>query len=202
MRLTLLPLLLLAACATPNAGTPAGSTAMGSNMPAARAAADFPPVLGSFRRSGAVTDYGAATGLGRSARYQRENGDFATVYLYDRGQRRAPEGPSSPDVVAELSATRAELQAVVAMGRYRSVQPAEAELLIERRSDGKPGMRCNNYNIVQGDGAATGDGVCVTVLNGQFLKVRSTAANGNPRRASLVAAELILAVQDAPSAAP
>ncbi|ONG51126.1 hypothetical protein BKE38_16655 [Pseudoroseomonas deserti] len=201
--LPLFPLLLLAACATPEAAAPQPGLATATAAPAAaapaaaRPAIDFPATLGSFQRRGEVTDYGAASGLGRAAGYHRANGDYATVYLYDRRQRRAPEGAMSPDVAAELQVTRQELDGVMALGRYRAVEPADPELLVERTRSGGPGLRCNNYRITQTHGGTTGDAVCVTVLDGQFLKVRSTAANGDPRRANLIGAELILAMQEA-----
>jgi hypothetical protein len=141
-------------------------------------------------------------GAGRSAAYQRANGDYATVYIYDGGQRRAPEGPAGPDVAAELKNAGAQLVLIGGIsGRNQSIQPAEPEFLVERSTSGKLGLRCQNFRTMRVGGSTVGDAVCLTVLNGQFLKVRATSANGDPRRAAAIGGELVLAMQDAPRVA-
>ncbi|WP_372621513.1 hypothetical protein [Falsiroseomonas sp.] len=131
-------------------------------------------------------------GLGVSVRYVPANGErmIATVYLYDRGQFRQPEGGDSPDVLQELRAAAAELNAVARMGRYRSVA-------FDTGMDVGP-IRCANFRIVQQDGATTGDSVCVTIQHGRFVKVRLTSwSPPDSTAAGIAAAGLTSTVLDA-----
>lgn len=203
----------LAAAALVLAGLfPAAADAQGTRdgvrdapLDAVRAVEALPAALGAYRRTGPVTDYerGSGNGLGASVRYVPANGDRAraTVYVYDRGQRRRPEGGASPDVAQELRAVSGEIDAMVQAGRYRSAS-AEGGTGVGRVSE--PGSaRCTGFRVLQEDGAPTGDSACVAVQDGRFVKVRVTTwAQPDPDAASGIAAALIQDVLRAQGGAP
>jgi hypothetical protein len=195
MRAALIALLLLTGCAAPNAPQTRATAGPSGASDAARDAGALPSELEPFRRTGEVTNLEllpGGAGLGASARYVPANGErmIATVYLYDRGQFRQPEGGDSPDVMQELRTTTAELNAMARMGRYRSVA-------FDTGMDVGP-IRCANFRIVQPDGATTGDSVCVTVQRGSFVKVRVTSwSPADSTAAGILAAGLTSMVLDA-----
>jgi hypothetical protein len=189
--------LLLAACA----GSPGGGGGTGPDAAAELTA--LPAELLSMRRVGTVTDYRQLTGdagLGASVRYEPTSGEnaIAMVYIYDRGQRRAPEGASSPEVEAELRQATGEILAVLRLGRFRAVKP-EAGITVSG-PDGLPGIRCAIFRIIQSSGQETGDGVCVTVRRGRFMKVRLTSAiSADPLITGVLASSFAMALIDAPA---
>ncbi|WP_338661333.1 hypothetical protein VQH23_13910 [Pararoseomonas sp. SCSIO 73927] len=190
-----LTLLLLAGCA--GAGGPGGVPAPASRPTPLEEARALPAEFDTFRRTGDVLDFEAqpgGAGLGAGVRYAASNGErtVATVYIYDRGRPRAPEGAASPDVPEELRATTAELNAAIRTGLYRSVKFSTA---IELGQRGAPAdLRCLNYSIIQRDGTPTGDSVCVTVLRGRFMKVRVSLFNpAEPVAAGVLAAAILQA---------
>lgn len=133
--------------------------------------------------------------MGAAARYTPATGEKvnATVYIYGRGQARHPEGGGSPDVMQEVRATAAELNALVRMGRYRSV--AFEGGMDVRATPTSGSVRCANFRVVQQDGATTGDSTCVTVQHGRFVKVRLTSWNPPELAfAGMAAAALVSAV--------
>lgn len=154
----------------------------------------LPSDLGSFRRVDPFIDYErqpGGSGLGASVRYVPRNGQKAraTVYVYDRGQRRGPEGAGSPDVAEELRAVHAELNVAVRVRMYRAVMP-DAPLTL-RTSDGVELARCATFRVVQANGAVTSDAACLGIQHGRFLKVRFTAEDApDPAAAGLAAAKL------------
>ncbi|WP_426958158.1 hypothetical protein [Muricoccus radiodurans] len=187
-------LALLSACAAP----PDAITAAQSPVQSMEA---LPREMAGFRREGFVVDYARQVGnpgLGASARYVPMSGErvIATVYIYDRGVRRSPEGGSSPDVDAELRSTLGEVQALVQLGRYRSFAP---ELAMSMSGPGGgTDLRCRNFRLGLGDGVITGDSVCVTIQGGAFVKVRvSSFQRQEPTAAGLMAASLLSAVVQA-----
>ncbi|WP_376094825.1 hypothetical protein ACE7GA_01880 [Roseomonas sp. CCTCC AB2023176] len=73
----------------------------------------------------------------------------------------------------ELRRTFAEVQLLTQAGRYRSaVMQAGMDVGAQ---NAPPGVRCLNFNLVQGDGTRTGDSVCVTIRQGRFVKTRVTS---------------------------
>ena len=193
--------LLLAALATPQAA-PRSQQVADYASPIATLQA-LPQQLDGFQRSGSLIDYAQRTGnpgLGASARYVPSSGErvAATIYIYDRGRPRQPAGANSPDVEQELHATAGELNAMVRAGRYQLTRP-EGGMNVGAPS-AADSAKCLTFTVTQGDGARTGDAVCVTVQRGQFLKVRVTSWNPpEPTAAGLFAVGLLKAVQSAPA---
>jgi len=152
-----------------------GEVAAGPSAPALAVAA-LPATLGGFGRDGEVVDFERrpnGAGYGASLRYTPRSGAraVATVFLYDRGARRAPEGGAGREVAEEMRVAVGEVGSLVRTGRYRSVsEGTEMELGAEAGR-----FRCATFEVIQGDGATTGDAVCLGVRQGAFLKVRVTA---------------------------
>lgn len=193
MRAMLLALLCVTACAAP------GGPEAQQRAPAEIVAA-MPQDLPFLAREGQVTDFEtnpATRGLGASVRYRGQRGleGVATVYVYDRGAPRGPEGGASPDVERELASTRAEVQAVVQAGRYRAVSG------FTPMAGGLPdGPRCLLFTLTQNTGAETRDAVCVTIRDRRFLKTRVTLRDQpDPRMAGMVADTLIREVSPRPA---
>ena len=151
----------------------------GASAPPVPTVAALPTEMAGLRRTGEITDYEVApggAGLGASVRYVSPPGAgrmVATVYVYDRRARQAPEGGGSPAVLDELRRTHADAQALTATGRYRAVTAPTGMDLGGR--DVPPDMRCFAFGVIQGDGTRTGDGVCVSVRGGRFVKTRVTS---------------------------
>ena len=189
--------LLLAALATPQAAPRSQQVAEYASPIATLEA--MPQQLAGFQRTGSLIDYAQRTGnpgLGASARYVPSSGEriVATIYIYDRGRPRQPEGANSPDVQQELGATTGELNAMVRAGRYQLAKP-EGGMNVGAPSNADS-AKCLTYTVTQGDGARTGDAVCVTVQRGQFLKVRVTTWDPpEPTAAGLFAVGLLKAAQ-------
>jgi len=158
----------------------------------------LPQQLGSFQSTGEFTDFEqrpGGAGLGVSMGYARKDGARATLYLYDRGRRRAPEGGQNPDLPAELAQTVRELTAAIGQGYYTAVTPVETNLLITGNGN-YPGIRCSNFRLTRNDGSQTGESVCVTVLAGRFVKARvSLRQSDDVQQATFAAIELMLEMQ-------
>jgi len=173
--------------------------------PEALAVEALPATLGGFRRTGPVVDFErrpGGAGLGASARYVPSSGErmIATVILYDGGQTRRPEGGGGPDVLQHLRAAGGDLNEMVRLGRYRAVEP-QGGMEVGGGTDGS--VRCSLFRIVQADGRATGDSVCMTVRNGRFVKVRLTVEDPpGPMGAGLIGSGLTSQVRDAQAVAP
>ena len=201
MRAATVFLLLLTGCAAP-AGVAGNNGAAGRTSGTALGTVEaLPAELAGFRRVPPVIDYdrdAPGRGLGASVRYEPANGEHmrATVYLYDRGQVRQPEGAGSPDVAEELRLAVAEVGASVRAGLYRAVRPG-AGMTGGQPSD--PGsVRCVTFQVVQRDGSPTADAACVAVNRGRFVKVRVTAWDlPDPAAAGVVAAGLLSQVERA-----
>ncbi|MBP0491269.1 hypothetical protein [Roseomonas indoligenes] len=168
-----LALLLLTGCA----GT--GDSAPASRSTPQEEGGALPVEFDGFRRVGNPLNFEGqpgGAGLGAGVRYAPANGEriALTVYIYDRGRPRAPEGGASPDVLDELRTTTAELNAAVRAGIYRSVKFNTGMNLGQGNVPTE--LRCLNFSMVQRDGTPTGDSVCVTVVNGRFMKVRLTVS--------------------------
>lgn len=196
-------LLLLAGCAAP--GAPDGAIAAASGTPL-QAIEALPAELGMLRRAGEAVDFErrpGGAGLGASARYLPANGERinVTVYIYDRGRLRGPEGGESPDVVQEVRSASAELNLAAQTGMYRSAKFDTG--LDLRRGSGPIEMRCANFRVVQRDGAATGDSVCVAVQGRRFVKLRLTMWNPpDPTVAGVMAMAVLSQVIAARAGAP
>ncbi|MCK8785803.1 hypothetical protein M0638_15595 [Roseomonas sp. NAR14] len=199
VRAALVPLLLLAGCASPDASAPGPVAGAPGVSAAARAAEALPPMLASFRRSGPVTDFEqrpGGAGLGAAVPYAPTGGErmAATVFIYDRG-RRPPDG-DGPEVAAEFRLAAAELDAAMRAGIYRSVSFANG--MGVRSAATARSFRCANFRITQQDGAPTGSSLCVAVQRGMFVKVRLTAWQPpDPGIAGIAAAALTAAVLQA-----
>jgi len=171
--------------------------------PEARAVEALPPVLGAFRRGGAVMDYErqpGGAGYGASVRYLPANGErmLVTVYLYDGGRPRGPDGARGGDLFRELASAAGELDETVRRGRYRAVEP-RGGMSVGEGTDG--GVRCNLFRIVQPDGRTTGDSVCMAIHDGRFVKVRVTAEDPpGETGAGLIGADLVSRVRNARAA--
>jgi hypothetical protein len=196
-------LLLVAGCAA--SGAPGGTNPTASGTPL-QAIEALPAELGPLRRSGAAVDFEArpgGAGLGASARYLPANGERinVTVYIYDRGRARGPEGGESPDVVQEIRSAAAELNQATQTGIYRS---AKFDTGLDMRTGRGPiEMRCANFRVVQRDGAATGDSVCVAVQGRRFVKLRLTMWNPpDPTVAGVMAVSVLSQVIAVRSGAP
>lgn len=193
-----LALLLLVGCAAPGAEGDKLSAATPQSAPqqsALQEAGALPEQLGPLRRNGPVLDFErqpGGTGMGAGLRYVPANGERITVsvYIYDRGRQRGPEGGDSPDLVEELRLSSAELGAAVRGGVYRSMK-LEAGMNLGRNA-APPDLRCTTFSGVQRDGARTGDSICVTVQQGRFVKVRLTVWNPpEPALAGLMAGAIL-----------
>jgi hypothetical protein len=167
-------------------------------LASAAQAQTFPQQLGSFRSTGDFTNFEQrpnGAGLGVSMRYGRKDGAYATVFLYDLGRRRAPEGGANPDVQAELARSMSETGAAVSRGYYRAVTPVETDMLLTGNGRA-PGIRCSNFRITNNDGRVTGESMCLTVLNGRFLKARvSLERSEDVQEATFAAIELMVEMQ-------
>ncbi|HEY8609949.1 MAG TPA: hypothetical protein VIL69_01510 [Roseomonas sp.] len=191
-------LLLLAGCA--GTGMKGEKASASLQQTALQEIEALPVELGPLRRTGAPLNFEAQSGgagLGASARYAPSNGEriAVTVYIYDRGQRRAPDGAESPEAVEELRKAAAELNLAARVGTYRSVKFNTGSTM--GRSGGSPAeIRCANFNLVQRDGAPTGDSICLTVQQGRFVKVRLTIWNPpEPILAGTMAAAILQSIR-------
>lgn len=176
--------------------------AQAQTSPAALAVAALPAQAQGFQRSGTPMDYDSQpgrAGLGAAQRYVPADGSraFATVFLYDLGQRRGPDGAGSPDAMQQLRAAAAEIEAQVRNGRLRSLAPAGG--LVVTAPGGTPRILCESGRAVQQDGSVTAEGLCVTIHRGRFAKLRLTSwVAGDPAQAGLLAAGLLTALLEAP----
>lgn len=179
----------------------AGAPPTGASF-AARALAALPVEIGQLRREGAVTDFEArpgGAGLGASVRLVPREGAGAldaTLFLYDRGDARRPDGGANPDLPDELRIAVAEMADAVARGVYREVEPVQ-ELQLGAGADGRPAARCVTFRVVHRNGTGSGDAACVTVHRAHFLKTRLTLwAAPDPTAAGLGAAALLVQARD------
>lgn len=201
IRIGLVALLLLAGCAAPGTRQTAPSpvTAPKTVLSPIAAIEALPAELNGFRRTIPIVDFETSpngAGLGASARYVPINGEriVSTVFIYDRGQHRQPDGGESPDVGLEIAAAHSEMNGMVRIGRFRTVTPGSAA---DFKSADKTTQRCASFSVVQQDGSPTGDAICVTINKGRFVKVRLTAWNVPDVGAGVMAGALLLAVVDA-----
>ncbi|WP_458094029.1 hypothetical protein [Roseomonas sp. WA12] len=200
--LAALALLLLAGCAAPGPDLSAGP-----QRTALQEVEALPAEFGMFRRNGPLLNFEAqpgGAGMGAGARYVPSNGErmAVTVYVYDRGRSRAPEGAGSPEVAGELRNSAAELTVAARAGLYRSVK-SETALTVGKA--GVPEASCANFSIVQRDGTRTGDSICLTIWQGRFVKLRVTIWNppesvlaGTLAAAVLINVRAILSGEGAP----
>lgn len=173
---------------------------------AARALAALPAEIAGLRRVGTLIDFeqhAEGAGFGAAAEYVpvEQGGQVAvTVYAYDRGRRRAPEGAGSPEVLEELRIAAHEVQAAVRLGRYAG---ATFETETTEGDPGRPAsLRCLNFRLRHEDGV-TADSVCVTIRRGMFLKLRLTHHESeDPAVAGEAAAGLLAALLKARGAQP
>lgn len=159
----------------------------------------LPMELAAYKRRPHVTDFEARgmAGGGASVNYDPMSGEpvVATVYVYDRGQVRQPEGGESPDVAQELQLSTIELQTLAQRGHFQSVQPDVG--MDVKDPSGAFRIRCATFRIGQKTGAMTGDAVCVTVRNGRFVKIRLTEGiTSEPAGAGMLASGFMSSVLD------
>jgi hypothetical protein len=200
MTRTLCLLLLGLAAALPGAAgaQPAAAIAAVQALPAEAA---------GFRRNGAPTDFdtqpgSAGRGLGAGQRYTPADGtrSVATIFLYDLGQARAPEGAASPEVRQQLRSAVSDVEARLRSGALRSLDPGGSLAL--NGTNGQPRILCEMGRAVQQDGAPTGEAVCLTIHQGRFAKLRYTSWTVlDPAAAGLATAALMAALLEAPAPA-
>jgi hypothetical protein len=201
----LLPLLALAACATPGAPTAPETTANAASRPSPLAVVQgFPQEFRFLKRAEPPFDYEARglSGLGASVRYAGINGmpGHATVYVYDRGLTLATEGADNPQALQELETSAAEIVALAQAGRLRDLGSAttqrddgpSSEILPAGPASGPGSIRCRAFGgTLTDNGIRVGEAVCVTVRDGRFVKTRVTVSH-RASSAFVMAAKLMI----------
>lgn len=168
-------LMLLAGCGAPPA-KPEVRASAGVNFRAEAALLDaLPAAIAGFERRGpAEPDPTPGMVTGALTRFARQ-GAFATLYLFNRGTTTVPEGPASPQAMAELRDTL--LAASVSLARVSPTPLAWQHFTIGNRQgqrSGGPELACARGVLTLPTGPRI-EMACVTGLDGRMFKIRITA---------------------------
>jgi hypothetical protein len=111
--------------------------------------------------------------LGYSVAYLGE-GTVITVFVYNLGLKKIPDGPDSETVKAEMYESVLALEANKASGRYKSLQPLDEKVIPFGSGKGAPQIRRKRYEAeVVKEGAVLTE-VYVTGYKDHFIKLRAT----------------------------
>jgi hypothetical protein len=131
---------------------------------------DFPEVKGLTR--GKVKTYPQAE-LGYSLSYDAP-GFVVTVYVYDRGIKKIPDGAKSDEAKDEMKRLAEELDLVVKQGIYKSVKEVGKEETVPfgKGKDAPSALR-RRFEIERKDGVKLSEGY-ITGYKNHFVKIRIT----------------------------
>jgi hypothetical protein len=111
--------------------------------------------------------------LGYSVAYLGE-GTVVTVFVYNLGLKKIPDGPDSDIVKAEMYESLLALEANKASGRYKSIQPVNEKVMAFGSSKTAPQIRRKRYEVeIAKEGAAITE-LYVTGYKDYFIKLRVT----------------------------
>ena len=131
---------------------------------------DFPEVKGLTR--GKVKTYPQAE-LGYSISYDGP-GTVVTVYVYDRGIKKIPDGAKSDEAKDEMKRLVEELDLVKQQGVYKSVKELGKEQTVQLgKGKDAPSALLRRFEIERKDGVKLSEGY-VTGYKNHFVKIRIT----------------------------
>jgi hypothetical protein len=129
---------------------------------------DFPDLKGLNRSKIRTYD---EPGLGYSLAYTKP-GFTATVYVYNRGLKKVPDGPKSDEVKDEMKRLADEIDAVTKRGVYKSFKELGKEEIVPLgKGKGAPSTLRRRFEIERKDGTVLSEGY-VTGFKNHFLKIR------------------------------
>jgi hypothetical protein len=129
---------------------------------------DFPDVKGLTRNK--IQTYPKAE-LGYSIGYTAP-GFTATVYVYNRGLKKIPDGSKSDEAKDEMKRLVEELDLVVKQGLYKSVKELGKEETVSfGKGKGVPTALRRRFEIERKDGTKLSEGY-VTGYMDHFVKIR------------------------------
>jgi hypothetical protein len=152
-------LLLLSVCAVAAAEGPVPLKEVGLNLPRTLSGLAY-----KGRR-----DY-EPKNLGYSVAYANRM-CLVTVYVYDRGKAKIPDGKANPLVEGELKAALDEVREVERRGLFKNVRPAEGELGFPEAVRSKWAAAGFTFDV---DGGLCKGSVLVAGRRNHFLKIRVT----------------------------
>jgi hypothetical protein len=124
--------------------------------------------------------------LGYSVAYLGE-GTVITVFVYNLGLKKIPDGPDSETVKAEMYESLLALEANKANGRYKSLSPVNEKVIAFGSSKTAPQIRRKRY---EADIAKEGPAITELYITGYkdyFIKIRATyPADGKEKGEKLV----------------
>jgi hypothetical protein len=128
--------------------------------------------------------------LGYSVGYLGD-GTIITVFVYDLGRDKIPDGPNSDVVKAEMYESLLALEANKATGRYKSLQPIDEKVLPLGTSKGALEVRRKRYEVeIAKEGAALTE-LYVTGYKNHFIKIRATYPAENKEKAQKALDDLL-----------
>ncbi len=111
--------------------------------------------------------------LGYSVAYLGE-GTVITVFVYNLGLKKIPDGPDSDIVKAEMYESLLAVEANKANGRYKSISPVNEKVIPLGSSKTAPQIRRKRYEVeIAKEGAAITE-LYVTGYKDYFIKIRAT----------------------------
>jgi hypothetical protein len=128
--------------------------------------------------------------LGYSVAYLGD-GTVITVFVYDLGRDKIPDGPNSDVVKAEMYESLLALESNKASGRYKSIQPIDEKVIPFGSSKGAPEVRRKRYEVeIAKEGAALTE-LYVTGYKNHFIKIRATYPAENKEKTQKVLDDLL-----------
>jgi hypothetical protein len=133
---------------------------------------NWPDVKGTERKEPKTYD---DKRFGYSVQYQSDKA-FFTVFVYNAGVEKIPDGPESDTVKAEMyeSLLVLEAQKRGKQPRYKSLSPLDEEVIDFGASKTAPQIRRKRYEVeIIGEGAAVTE-LYLTGYKNHFIKIRAT----------------------------
>ncbi len=147
---------------------------------------DFPEVKGMTR--GKVQTFPQAE-LGYSVAYNAP-GFVASVYVYNLGLKKIPDGTKSDEVKDEIKRAVRDLDLAKQQGLYKSVKEVgKQETVTLGKGKGAPSILRQRFEVERKDGAKLSE-VYVTGYKNHFVKIRITHDPDDKMAADKIAALL------------
>jgi hypothetical protein len=136
------------------------------------------------------------TALGYSIAYSSD-GLIVTVFVYNLGFEKIPNGPNSDTVKAEMYESLLALEANKANGRYKSLSPLDEKVISFGSNNNAPKLRRKRYEVeIAKEGPAITE-LYMTGHKNYFIKLRSTYPTNNREQHEKTLDELLEALSNA-----